>query len=166
VVLSITMRLQKYTWPLLIVLFFPTLIVGNVFKWTDEEGKVHFGDKQPTGSSVEELKIKDKPVHDEKLKNQNEEQKKLLDIFEEERKERHKQIEEKNQIQRERKGKCEDIRKELKYQESAFNQGAAILERDEEGNAVVKDREKWVDQIEKLREAVKECCNNRYIRCN
>jgi len=94
-VLNITMKLKKYTWTLLIILISPTLAIGGVYKWTDEEGKIHFGDKPPTESSIEEIKIKDKPVHDKELMQQNEKQKKLLDIFEEEREERQERIEEK-----------------------------------------------------------------------
>ena len=149
-----------------IILIFPTVIVGDVYKWTDEEGKIHYGDKPTTGSSIEEIKIKGKPVHDEELIRQNETQKKLLDIFEEEREERQEQIEAKNQIRRERIKQCEDLRKELNYEESLFGQGAIFFESDEEGNAVAVDKEKWAAQIEELREAVKKCCKNRYIRCN
>ncbi len=164
-VFGVTMKLQKYTWPLLIILIFPTLIIGGVYKWTDEEGKVHFGDKPPTDNSIEEMIIKDKPVHDEELKQQNEEQKKLLDIFEEEREERQEKVEEEKQIRRERIKECEDIRKNFNYQESLFEQRAVIMEPDEEGNAVAMDREKWATQIEVLRELVKQCCNSRYIKC-
>jgi hypothetical protein len=160
------MKLQKYTWSLLIILIFPTVIVGDVYKWTDEEGKIHYGDKPTTGSSTEEIKIKDKSVHDKELMQQNEKQKKLLKIYEEERKERNEQREEKKQIRSERIEICEDMRKGLNYQEELFDQRAVIMEPDEEGKAVVMDRDKWAAQIEELREAVKECCNNRYIKCN
>jgi len=86
------------------------VIAGDIYKWTDEEGKIHYGKKPTTGSFIEEIKIKDKPDYDEELKQQNEEQKKILDVFEEERKERKEQIEEKKQIRRERKERCEDLR--------------------------------------------------------
>jgi len=133
------------------------VIVGDVYKWTDEEGKIHYGDKPTTGSSIEKIKIKDNPVYDEELKQQNEEQKKLLDIFEEERKERKEQIEEKKQIRRERKKRCEDLRKELNYQESLFGQRVVYMVPDEEGKPVAIDKEKWAAQIEELRKAVKKC---------
>ena len=151
------MKLQKYTWPLLIILIFPTVIIGDVYKWIDEEGNIHFGDKPTTGSSIEEIKIKDKSVDGAELKKQNEEQKKLLDIYEEEREERKEQVEEKKQKRRERKKLCEDLRKELNYQKSLFRGNNVMMVPNEEGKPVAVDRKEWAAHIEELREAVKKC---------
>ena len=129
------------------------MIADDIYKWTDEEGKIHYGKKPTTGSFIEEIKIKDKPDYDEELKQQNEEQKKILDVFEEERKERNEQIEEKKQIRRERKERCEDLRKEL----NLFEQRVVIIVPDEEGKPVAIDKEKWAAQFEELRKAVKKC---------
>jgi len=59
------MKLHKYTWPLMFILIFPTLIIGSVYKWTDEEGKIHFGDAPPVGSSTEQIKIRPGPSEEE-----------------------------------------------------------------------------------------------------
>ena len=49
----------------MIILIFPTLIIGSVYKWTDEEGRVHFGDAPPVGSSTEQIKIRPGPSEEE-----------------------------------------------------------------------------------------------------
>lgn len=36
----------------------PLLQAEEVYKWVDEYGKIHFGDKKPKGEEVEEVSIK------------------------------------------------------------------------------------------------------------
>lgn len=43
-----------------------TAIAGDIYKWTDEEGNVHFGDK-PLGEQPERLAIQSKPTDPAKI---------------------------------------------------------------------------------------------------
>ncbi len=40
------------------LLFFTNAVHCEIYKWTDEEGKVHFGDKKPRKIKVEKIKLK------------------------------------------------------------------------------------------------------------
>jgi len=141
---------------------------GDVYKWTDEEGKIHYGDKPPTGDPIERIEVKKPPpVYDEELEQERREKlKKLLEVYEEEREEKRVQREAEKEKWRERIKHCEEIRKELNYQETMLGRGNVVVyEQDEEGNPVEVDREKWAEQIEELRQEVKKCCDKRYISC-
>jgi hypothetical protein len=43
-----------------------TAIAGDIYKWTDEDGNVHFGDK-PIGAQPERLAIRSKPTDPAKI---------------------------------------------------------------------------------------------------
>ncbi len=42
---------------LLAILAAPASAAGDVYKWTDAEGRVHFGDRPPADAAAEEVKI-------------------------------------------------------------------------------------------------------------
>ena len=43
----------------LALIFTPALAVGSsVYKWTDEDGVTHFGDRQPTGRQAESINVR------------------------------------------------------------------------------------------------------------
>jgi len=50
---------------LFILLISPALILGDVYKWTDEEGKIHYGNKPPAQIEGEKIQIKQGPSEDE-----------------------------------------------------------------------------------------------------
>ena len=73
----------------LIVLLFSTSLSAEVFRWVDENGKVHFGDRPPMGQKTETLDLPKGPdqsqaplVSDEERKLR---QRKLVKMLEEER---------------------------------------------------------------------------------
>lgn len=43
---------------LLITLLLTPLVSAEIFKWTDDNGKVHFGDRKPLNKQVEEVTVK------------------------------------------------------------------------------------------------------------
>ncbi|MCU7921420.1 MAG: DUF4124 domain-containing protein [Candidatus Thiodiazotropha sp. (ex Dulcina madagascariensis)] len=81
--------LLQGTVPLLLVvpLLFPLGLEAGVYKWTDEQGRVHFSDRPVTGESTE-VKIKERPASQPPVSNQQERQlkmKRMLDVYEEDR---------------------------------------------------------------------------------
>lgn len=53
------MKSAKINWILLPVLLLSVAAVeAEIFKWTDEHGKVHFSDKQPADAEASEVKLK------------------------------------------------------------------------------------------------------------
>lgn len=47
-----------------------TLFAGDVFKWTDEEGNVHFSDKPAGESNVERVEIQSRPTNSARVQTQ------------------------------------------------------------------------------------------------
>jgi hypothetical protein len=64
---------------------------GKIYKWTDSEGHVHYGERPPSGQA-KQLQLHTKPAHTPtstaKPSNQQEATKKLLDSFDKERKDK------------------------------------------------------------------------------
>jgi hypothetical protein len=48
---------------LLAVIAAGTATAGEIYKWTDEEGNVHFGDHRPDGEETEKVAIQSKPTN-------------------------------------------------------------------------------------------------------
>lgn len=55
---SILNMTQKPTLALYLLLLLAATADGEVYKWTDENGKVHFGDRPPTDATTEQVEIK------------------------------------------------------------------------------------------------------------
>jgi glutaredoxin len=54
-----TIKKPTIIWILLSILLFSTSeIEADIFKWTDEYGKVHFSDKRPTDADASKIKLK------------------------------------------------------------------------------------------------------------
>ena len=47
---------------LIICTLFGQAALGQVYRWTDAEGRVHYGDRAPQASGAKELKIDSKPA--------------------------------------------------------------------------------------------------------
>lgn len=94
---------------------------GQVYKWVDENGKVHFGDKPPVNSKAEELnlpevKSADTPevTHAERI----ERQRRLVKALEEERKEKQKAKQEKKDKEAKQVAACKQLKGRIKHSET------------------------------------------------
>jgi hypothetical protein len=102
--------------PFLVALSFSIILINpvaaEVYKWIDEDGKVHYGDR-PDNNSAEEIKLKKAPERDTGLAERRETQKKMLDIYQEERVEKQEQLTKLKEEQELRKANCQTARKTL-----------------------------------------------------
>jgi hypothetical protein len=57
--------LKKLHYALALLILIAAFALAQVFKWVDEEGNVHFGDKPPEKADVEELVIPEGPSQEE-----------------------------------------------------------------------------------------------------
>lgn len=103
-------------------------LAGEIYKWTDENGKVHFGDR-PAGENAEKVVVQPAPQSSYDAKQRQERKQKRLRVIEEER-----------QIKREEMAKAEEERKERQYkcrvarnEVSDLRQGGLMYELDENG---------------------------------
>jgi len=122
-------------WGLVVVLtiFTPAVwAAGGVYKWVDEQGRVHYGERPPASSQSQEMQLKQQPTQGLSVDepSREEQQQRLLRAFEEERaqKEEAKQKSKAEAAERER--NCGRARDRLtRYQRSGF-----IYDIDQQGN--------------------------------
>ncbi|RKZ49965.1 MAG: hypothetical protein DRQ48_04070 [Gammaproteobacteria bacterium] len=127
---------------------------AEVYKWTDENGKVVYGDK-PRSSDADKIKIKSAPVQDPVVQGRNERQNKLLNVMQQERDER-------NVLKKEEKGKkeeqmkiCAEARKELQEIKDA-----SFLYRptdDPNNPEIITDEERKAEEL-KYKKYIKKYC--------
>ena len=105
----------------LTIVFFMMLLSSllshaEIYRWTDENGKVHFSDK-PVGNKAEKLNIKEKPALPEATQSRNDRKRKTeqyLRARKEERAEIDKQEKEKKRLASLKKKNCSKAKKEYK----------------------------------------------------
>jgi len=102
--------------PFLVAVSFSIILINpvaaEVYKWIDEDGKVHYGDR-PGNNSAEEIKLKKVPERDAGLTERRETQQKMLDIYQEERVEKQEQLTKLKEEQKLRKAHCQTARRTL-----------------------------------------------------
>ena len=86
---------------------------AEVYKWVDEHGQTHYGEKPPEGEATE-IKIQDTPGADASMHKQYEERDKLLKIYEEERNIKEEEKRKAEEQARKQAEKCREVENELK----------------------------------------------------
>ncbi len=151
-------HIRLWTYPFLvafpfsIILFNP--VAAEVYKWIDDDGKVHYGDR-PDNNSAKEIKLKKAPERDTGLTERRETQKKMLDIYKEERVEKQEQLSKLKEEQKLRKANCQTARKTLAKIKSARylfgkdDNGERLIFNDDEREAAEQKTamqvERWCD---------------------
>ena len=68
-VLKTIFACKKLKLSFILLFLIPSISVGAIYKWVDEDGKTHYGSKRPETSQAEKLKIKvEEPVISAKTK--------------------------------------------------------------------------------------------------
>ena len=105
------------------ILVFSAFAQSAVYRWVDEKGKVHFGDR-PQSGAAEELDIPDPPpVRSERNQKRidaerREKRQKLLDLYRDEREGKQRERTKKAAQESKRESKCVAARNKLKQFES------------------------------------------------
>lgn len=93
-------------------------VVAEIYKWTDDNGNVVYGDK-PDSSKAKTIKIKKAPPTDQKYQQRLDKRQRLLDTMDDEREARlaeEKQMAEREALQEER---CKRVQADLTRMQSA-----------------------------------------------
>ena len=129
---------------------------ADVYKWVDEDGRVHYGDK-PSGNQATEIDIKpssSQPARSEDWKTIQQRQKKYLEYLEDERKDRDeikaKQAAEKAERQR----LCTEA---TEYHQKLLSNRLWYRE-DKDGNKVYLDYKEKDEEIRKTKEMMDKFC--------
>jgi hypothetical protein len=128
---------------------------AEVYKWTDAEGRVHFGDRPPqSGADAVPLSRKAQsisaPTADERL----DKQRRLLHAFEEERRQRRDAQAQAQQEKTTRQRNCVEARDDLRSQEVA----GALYRLGADGQRIYLDAAERARALEETRAAVRHWC--------
>ncbi|MDH5191875.1 MAG: DUF4124 domain-containing protein [Gammaproteobacteria bacterium] len=141
-----------------ICLLLPCLLsAGEIYKWVDENGRVHFSDK-PVNDTAQEIEIKEEDnqrntlTTDEQRKQKRD---KLLKAYEEERRiKKEKEVREKQQKEK-LKYRCARERDSLKR----MKRGGSFYDMDKDGNRVFLDETEIKKRITEMESNVDKYCN-------
>ena len=131
-------------------------VVAEVYKWVDENGNVHYGDR-PGGPNADKVDIKESSGStnvDPLLEQRREKQRKLLDSMEEERMEKNEQKAKLREQKQKRKKMCLKAKDYKKNMEVA----GRIYTLDEKGDRVYYSDEKRKTQEKELADLIKKWC--------
>lgn len=142
---------------LLAILFLsPTIGQTEIYKWVDEDGKVHFDDRVGTGNKEKiEVKTTDTSSNpNAELQENVDQENKLLEIYEEERKEKNLKISAQQEEENKLKEKCA---KAKKYK-NKIDTNSRLFIRDEKGDRVFLNEEEIDTKAQKLNEFIDKNC--------
>lgn len=132
---------------------------SNIYKWTDEQGNVHYGDKPAPDASAERLAIESRSTDQAAVAS-------LVDARREAREATRQQEadaasetespEEQRQAAAERAEQCTKFRERLQQ----YVQSRRLYKQDENGERVYLDEEEMIAARNKVQQQVQEYCNN------
>ena len=127
---------------------------AEVYKWIDEEGRTHYGEK-PESGDASKIEITEPPRVDKTVQKRNEQREKFLEIIEEERA----QGEEKKQQEKQEHEKLAKHCAELKDHLAKLSKGGTTYyQLDEDGNRVYMSEQEVASEQEKLEKEYKNIC--------
>ena len=139
---------------MVILLLGANTAIGEVYKWVDEDGKVHFGGR-PQSKDAEAIDVKPAAPANTDARQRHERTQRVLEAFTAERKERENAQQAAKEEARERKRKCAAARAEQKRRESS----AFLFYKDDDGNRRVIEGAEYDAAIKKARDAVAHWCS-------
>lgn len=131
----------------------PPVVAAGIYKWVDQQGKVHYGDR-PTGSDAQAIRLKEAPKVGSLHSGREEKRDRLLQVFEEQRQERREQAATQKKEKEERQRNCNLAKDQLRNYETA----GYIYELDKKGDKVILDEAKHAAVLERAKDAVKQWC--------
>lgn len=138
------------------LLMLAPLAQAAIYKWVDERGNVHYGER-PVGSQAEELKISNDPGPVPAVPEQErlEKQQRLLQGYEKRRAEDRKQRDDEAKKAEERKQACLKVRDKLRY----FEESRYLYRLGENGERRILTNEERAAETDRLRGEVKRYCD-------
>lgn len=126
----------------------------KVYKWTDDNGNVHYGDRPPAGSEQHEMQLRRTPAVDPDVNIRQQRTARLLESFAAEREEKQAKRAALVERKKDREARCAQAREtQQKYENSAF-----IYTRDAAGERVILDDDAHAEAMADARSAVDTWC--------
>lgn len=149
--------IQRLLLVALIALMTPALASANsVYRWTDEDGNVHFGDREPSGRSADRVSVKTGNPGNDGQRQSPQEQVEALDErqTERERSENESAVEEARRKQRD--ARCETAKANLQ----AIDSNARIRVADGDGEQRYLSQEEIQEKKAEFEQVAEESCGD------
>lgn len=120
---------------LLLVFMMPLVVHASVYKWVDENGKVHYGDQPQASQPAVEMKVDDTapaPSYSDDELSREEKRERLLQSMEEDRVEKQEMREKQKAVREKNRQKCNRYRDKMRHYERA----SSLYKLDKDGNRV------------------------------
>ena len=138
---------------ILYLVFVPLITTAEVYKWVDEHGQTHYGEKPPD-ADAQKIQIREITV-DESIEIHNQQREKLLRIYEEERNLKQEEKLEAEKLKAEREQHCQNLENEfIKYQQG----GHVYYDLDEKGERIYLSEAELSDHMKKLQKDYDKYC--------
>ncbi|OZG70472.1 hypothetical protein BTA51_25380 [Hahella sp. CCB-MM4] len=138
-----------------LTLFFSGASSAEIYKWVDESGQVHFGDK-PQGKKTERVQIKSS-VSDAQKKDAERINQNYQRIYEQFKQQDQARAEQKKKVE-ERQKKVDEYCKELRKEKNIVNQDYAFVRFNDEGGQEYMTDDEIASYREKMNSLYQERC--------
>ena len=140
---------------ILLCLFATPIALAGTYRWVDENGQTHFGDRPPTHATSEEVNLDPAPAEsDAASRERHERMNDFLEQSERERTERNEAEARQEAMTAEREARCQTLRGRLKYLKSV----SRIYKINDDGERVFVDDEENERIRREFRARVREEC--------
>jgi hypothetical protein len=132
------------------------VMAADVYKWVDEDGTVHFGDRPSATNDSERMEVHAPgPAEDPDAASRAAQRDKMLKVWQEERSERKEQAAQALAEKKERERRCAEAKKRLfEYEHASY-----LYDLDEQGNRQVLSDEDHKQALQEARDLVAEWCS-------
>ena len=139
------------------ILILPIAVQASVYKWVDENGKVHYGDQPKVSQPAVEMSIDDtspalSPSNDGMSREEKRER--LLESMEEDRLEKREKREQQQALKQQNRKKCNRYRDRMRHYERANS----LYKLDRDGNRVYMSDGDRARATNKLQANIKKYC--------
>jgi Skp family chaperone for outer membrane proteins len=142
---------------LLLVLIVPVAVYANVYKWVDENGKVHYGDSPQVSQPAVEMNVDvttPEASFTEDLLSREEKRERLLQSMEEDRLEKQEKRNKQKAENEKNRQKCNRYRDRMRHYERAN----ALYKLDKDGNRVYMSDSDRASATKNLRVKINKYC--------
>ena len=142
---------------LLYILTVPIAAHAGVYKWVDDNGKVHYGDQPKASQPTVEMNIDDTthaPSSSDDVLSREEKRERLLQSMEEDRVEKQEKREKQQAAKEQNRQKCNQYRDRMRHYERANS----LYKLDKDGNRVYISDADRVSATKKLQAKIKKYC--------
>ena len=142
---------------LLLVSVSPLVVHASVYKWVDDNGKVHYGDQPQVSQPAVEMNIDDtapSPSSSGDTLSREEKRERLLQSMEEDRVEKQEKREKQKAVKQQNRKKCNRYRDLMRH----YQRANSLYRLDRDGNRVYMSDADRASSTKKLQSKIKKYC--------